>query len=103
MKSRKCLDSLNFSSVISKPENFWHYCRREIYLANLYISVTKNSFEYEQKRNDPFLKVREILSAYRYRSVLNIFHEVYLFFIEYSAMTQPNQRAVAKLRLKKKH
>ena len=41
-----------------------------------------------------------MLIAYRYRSVSNVFHEVY-FVIECSAMTYPNQRAVAKLGLEK--
>ena len=42
-------------------------------------------------------------SAYSNRSVLKIFHKSICFAVVYSAKAHPNQRAVAKLWLEKKH
>ena len=44
-----------------------------------------------------FFKVHEILSAYRYRSVLTSLMRSIYFADECFAMTYPKQRAVAKL------
>ena len=51
---------------------------QEIPLANSYISVKKNYKFWVWIETIFFLKVQEMLIAYHYWSVLNIFHEVYL-------------------------
>ena len=84
MKSRNCFDI--FSPIMP--------------LANLYISVTRNcKFRVWIEAEQSFLQVHEMLSAYRYRSVIS--WSLFILLLSIPAMAHPNQRAVAKLWPKK--
>ena len=80
LESRIFFDSLNYvfrnlKMKISKPENFC-ITVEEIPLPNIYITVAINCRFLAWH----FMKFHEILGAYRFRWVLQIFQVIYLFW-----------------------
>ena len=81
METRKSFDSLNYTLCYFETWKFLLFLF-ERYLKLIYILPGQETadFKYEWKPNNLFLKGHYMLSAYYYRSVLNVSHEVYLFW-----------------------